>query len=83
MSEMSKGLVKVALMVADPKNDRQFMHLVICSMQELNLTDKDVAEMIGVSIPTVERWKNGKNAPHPAMRPVIYKEFIKRLDALK
>lgn len=83
MSEMSKGLVKVALMTADPNDDRQFMHLVRCSMQELGLTTKDVAHMFGASIPTVERWTTGKNAPLPLMRSIVYKEFIKRIDNVK
>lgn len=68
------------LETADPNDDRQFMHLVLASMQKLGLTKKDVAHMFGTSISTVERWVSGKNAPHPIMRPIMYKVFLKGLD---
>ncbi len=81
MSKMSRGLLEAALVTADPNNNQQFMHLLLFTMQELSLTVRDVAEMIGVSLPTVERWMNGQSTPHPAMRPPTYKMFVKLLKA--
>ncbi len=30
-------------------------------------SDKDLARAFGVSRPTVQRWRTGQNAPHPAL----------------
>lgn len=32
------------------------------------LTTRDIAHEFDVSVPTVERWVEGKNCPHPALR---------------
>lgn len=37
----------------------------------LTLIDKAVAVQLGVSYPTVQRWREGKTAPHPGMRALI------------
>lgn len=72
---MSEAL-KTALISVEPNNNRQFMYIVRTVMQELNLTKKDIAHMFTVSIPTVERWMSGENAPHPAMRSCLYRTLL-------
>lgn len=37
----------------------------------LVLVDKAIAVQLGVSYPTVQRWREGKTAPHPGMRAII------------
>jgi len=40
-----------------------------------------VSNLFHVSRPTVNRWKNGKAAPQVALRPMIFKEFTRRVRA--
>lgn len=37
--------------------------------------DKQVRRLFGISQPTLERWKTGKNEPHTAMKSSILKEL--------
>jgi transcriptional regulator with XRE-family HTH domain len=61
-----------ALETAEFRNDVQFQQLFSRGMTLLNLADIDVAREFGASRPTVTRWRNGTNAPHPAMRKHVY-----------
>lgn len=36
------------------------------------LTDREIAEGFGTSVPTVKRWREGINEPHPAMHQVVF-----------
>lgn len=63
---------------ADLKDDALFARLVRDGMDLLRLSDRDVADEFDVSRPTVTRWRNGENSPHPAMRRPIYRWFIER-----
>lgn len=67
---------------ADPKNDQQFGDLLRRGFELLGLFDKDVAREFSVSRPTVTRWRNGDNAPHPAMRPPVYSWLERRAQSL-
>lgn len=53
-------------------DDSRFGPLLLRSMQLLNIDDETIAHRFDVSRPSVFRWKNGKNAPHPKMRQYIY-----------
>ena len=75
-----------ALKTAEPMDDARFHEVFSCGVTLLNLSDKDVAREFGASRPTVTRWRNGANAPHPAMRKHVYdllerhaKRILKRL----
>jgi len=39
------------------------------------LTDKELAKLIKVSVPTVNRWRTGKNSPHELMIPNLIKNI--------
>ena len=67
---------------ADPKNDEQFKVLLIKGMDLLRLLDSDISREFGVSRPTVNRWRNGANAPHPAMRKPLFRYLEKRTSSL-
>jgi transcriptional regulator with XRE-family HTH domain len=67
-----------ALRTADPKDDALFHRLLNEAMTLFGMMDKDLADGFGVSRPTVTRWKNGTNAPHPAMRPSVYSWLAKK-----
>lgn len=49
-----------------------FTRLLTRGIALLNLTDKELAREFGASRPTVTRWRNGDNAPHPAMRKPVF-----------
>lgn len=38
-----------------------------------------IAQRIGCSVPSVERWRRGLNLPHPAVRPRIAAELRRML----
>ncbi len=65
---------------ADISNVKTFYALLNQGMHFLRLTDKDIAHEFGASRPTVTRWRNGKNAPHPAVRKVIFNWLRKRTE---
>lgn len=35
------------------------------------LTDKEVAQIIGTAVPTVSRWRTGKNLPYRLARALV------------
>jgi len=39
------------------------------------VTHKDIAREMTMNIITVERWTNGRNFPHPAMRPLVIRKL--------
>lgn len=64
-------------------SDATFQRLVGWSTSELGLTDREVAREFSCALPTVQRWRQGINAPHPFMRPHVLKFFLdKALAAL-
>jgi len=68
---------------ADPQNAALFTSLLNEGMQLLSLLDKDLADDLAMSRPTVTRWTNGTVNPHPAMRMATYKLLIARSAALR
>lgn len=53
-------------------DDEQFQHVIGRAVEALEMSDEDLADNIKVSRPTINRWKNGRNLPHPLMRrPII------------
>ncbi len=58
--------------------DQIFQKLFAYSLEYLKISHKEVAAKFGVSLPTVERWRSGKNAPHPIMRRIVYDWLIEK-----
>jgi len=56
----------------DVRQDGAFHEAFCEALLLLELSDQDVADGLLVSRPTVNRWKNGKNLPHPALRKPIF-----------
>jgi len=71
-----------ALKSADLSDDAAFQALLNQGFVLLRLMDKDIAREFRMSRPTVTRWRNGTNAPHPAMRKPIYSWLAQRAQAL-
>jgi hypothetical protein len=59
-------------------DDAMFHELVERSLRLLMLPDLDFAKLVGTNRSSINRWKNGKNAPHPAVRPRVYALLLKR-----
>ena len=69
---------EAALQAADPQDAILFQSLLVEGTELLSLQLRTVAEQFGVSPASVTRWRQGKSAPHPALRPVIYKWLQRR-----
>jgi len=67
---------------ASQQDDAAFHLLLVRGMELLQLLDKDIAREFGASRPTVTRWRNGVNAPHPAMRRPVFEWLEKRAKVL-
>lgn len=76
LSELSQHYFD--LLNANSEDSNMFYELINKSFKLLEFSDLDVAVRFGMSKPSVSRWKNGRTAPHPAMRPPAYKWFAKR-----
>ncbi len=63
----------MALKDADEKDNESFTRLLNQGVGLFGLSHKEIAEHCSISRPSVTRWINGKNTPHPAMRPRIYR----------
>lgn len=60
--------------------DADAFHRIITSAFELSVIDEiDVAHKFGMSRPSINRWRNGRTVPHPAMRAQVYGWLTERL----
>jgi len=74
---------------AELKIDAEFQRVMGEARVLLEMSDKEIADALSVSRPTVNRWVNGKNLPYYAMRRPIQtwigeqiSQKIKRIEAL-
>jgi len=56
---------------ADLRDDATFQRVFVDGQALLELSDQEIADGLSVSRPTVNRWTNGRNLPHNAMRKPI------------
>ena len=68
---------------ANPEDATEFRRLLNEGIDLLTLLHKDVAEEFAMSRPSVTRWMNGNSAPHPALRPAIYRWLASRAGAIR
>lgn len=50
-------------------SDKDFQKEVAEAMKMF--TALEIAEYVDVSVPTVRRWADGRNSPHPTMRQLV------------
>src|SRR5208282_1406066 len=67
---------------AELRDDAAFHSSLTRGFVLLHLMDKDIARKFGVSRPSVTRWRNGVNAPHPVMRKPVYTFLDQRAQAI-
>lgn len=53
-------------------DDATFKEMIERCFAHAKLVDKDLSDALGVSRPTVTRWRNGVCAPHTALRKTVY-----------
>ena len=58
--------------LADLADDAKFQDLLNESQRVLELSDSEVADILMVSRPTINRWSNGKNLPHRRVRKAVF-----------
>jgi DNA-binding transcriptional regulator YdaS (Cro superfamily) len=64
---------KVAVEGADVDDAATFHDLIRQAFAlRVVVSDEDVARKFAMSRPSVNRWKNGRTAPHPAVRRPVY-----------
>jgi len=64
--------------IVNPRDDNAF-HDIIQRSLAMGVDEKLLRRKFSCDKPTVTRWKNGKNFPHPAMRPHVYKWLVECL----
>lgn len=63
---------------AEPQDPVLFRSLFSQGVDLLGLQLKDVGEAFSMSPASVTRWRQGRNAPHPAFRRVVYRWLATR-----
>src|SRR3954453_2678562 len=61
-----------------PDDREAFMRLVREGMDLLDLRAIDLCEQFDVSRPSVQRWREGRSAPHPAVRQRVVNHLAER-----
>lgn len=59
------------------KSNEQFKELFNEGTSILGLLDMDISRQFSVSRSTINKWRTGENAPHPAMQKIIFEYFEK------
>jgi transcriptional regulator with XRE-family HTH domain len=64
---------------ADPQDSELFRDIISAGVDLLSLPLKALADEFGVSPASITRWRQGKNAPHPTVRKLLYGWMSKRI----
>lgn len=54
-----------------------FTHTFNFGVEQLDLSVNDAARIMTTSRPGIERWRDGKSAPHPVGRASVFNAFLK------
>jgi hypothetical protein len=66
----------------DIEDDIVFSFIINMFTKLSKLGDEYFVEKLNVDIPTVSRWRSGKNAPCPLMKKPVYELIKKELQCL-
>lgn len=72
-------LLKILSEPIDYNDDVLFQSIIINFLNIGFTRDQDLSNLFAISIPSVNRWKNGISSPHPLMRRHIYATLKKQL----
>jgi len=81
IEQFEKYFDKYGLENPDPTSKEYFTAIVNIAHNEYDIPFSKFSEQFGISIPTLERWTNGENVPHRAMRPVVLEWLVDNLDS--
>ncbi len=79
---MSSSISLINQSLSDPQSREKFCAAFKAAVEELNLSDLEVAQRLQISRPTVEHWKSGEAAVHPVGRKPILKYLLHCLRAV-
>lgn len=65
--------------MAAPMTQHDFKVYLVNFIKQTAITPNQIAQILDVSTPTVERWLAGVDAPCPVMRPVAIKSLNRTL----
>lgn len=74
------ALYIVQLKAADPTDDKLFKEILIQAAVLVGVTN--IPHEFGISRITLVRWLEGLSAPHPALRPHVYKYITGQVEKL-
>ena len=58
-------------------DNKQFKLLLSDSLNILNITNDEAAQIFKTPLPTIYRWLSGESAPHPFTRAPVFGQFQK------
>lgn len=64
-------------------DDDEFASLLTKLLDELGLSDKEAADRLHVSIPTIKRWKAGRNTPYYTLGRLVISWLMDRVKERK
>jgi hypothetical protein len=70
-----------ALQTIDVRSDAEFRRIVKTAQELLEMSDREIGDAVGVSRPSVNRWINGKNLPHYAIRKPVARWAVEQVTA--
>lgn len=79
--DIQEVLNRIAVAQQHLTDDVMFRECVSDVLMALQVEDIDFASELAVSRSTVNRWKNGRSVPHPAMRRPVYAALRRRAQA--
>ena len=71
--------LRTVLANADAQDSELFRDIITAGVELLSLPLKALADEFGVSPASITRWRQGKNAPHPTVRKLMYGWMSKRI----
>lgn len=71
--------MKSAITNPDVNDNVMFADVIFNASHLLRVEDKEIRREFGLCVPTLTRWKDGRNAPGPQLRKVVYDWLKSRL----
>lgn len=75
---MDKSNLIERIRYADAENNDHFREIISGFMEVTATSSKDVANLLDVSVPGVERWAAGKNCPTPGARRAVLERLLRK-----
>lgn len=80
MENINVKILLDMLLIPENQSNERFGTVVQMALSLLDISDTDICCQFEMSRPSLNRWKNGKAAPHPYIRPHVFKYFRKVME---